>query len=573
MLEDLIEEMIAALKDMARTVDSGEIATICKNLTSSSNEAIIETIAETLLEVVGDDLEDMTERKYDREIKKYGTIAAETCVLEVVIKERLRDELTRKEELAFKESSEAYHELIESVSTRRKSNRSRNRDRDDNDRGNRNRNKNRNDRGNRKSNRDRKNDRDGDRNHSNKRDNADGSYDDSRSNSRNNRSEVEVEDELGLEENQIISQDNYALLPRHLRDVPMYYAGLEKLVYSNETVTVATLGDNFKMDYQKHRTDLYLSPNRVPENVGKTAEMVEKDLLEAAQKNVKAFIEKPVDKNNPEKDNITFSDFAKVQTNNVTLEGVYEMDLPLFGAESMVRQGVSENLGKDNLNEGVVSVAIRQVIGFIPVDFINGKDAGGEQLVTKFKATAAALVVGPNFSLIKDLLEIGSNLLQADGYESLHRVVNQAVCDAITVSAKVSVKTESLLNDWDGIIGFIDSMEKEDPNIGTAIMTNAGWALPTISIVEDKVTIIRNYIFLPFSKNELTFASTTRYGTIDPSNKKELFEAVDKMFEINQTKIGYAGFTTLVTSDNGLIYVIPNKSLTKHKGYYLTKEI
>lgn len=577
--DELEAEVLDNLETMEDTVDSPEIANICLNMGSKANAEVIEVVINNLLDAVEDDLNEMSDRKLERTIEQYGQMIAECIVHDVAVKKRLKRELTNKEYDAFAASASKYYDLLDELETggNRRSRRNRRTSNRDDDcergkRGNRNRRGN-NDRGSRKrSDRDDRNQNRADRNHSNIRDQVE----ETRS-TRTTAHEEDLEtisDGVNLEVNEIITKANMDALPKHLRDLPLYYVGLEKLVYTGEQVEVATLGDNFTVDYQKHRTDLYLSPNRKPENVAKTIEMVEKDLLAAAQKTIKAYVEKSAAEKDPGVGKAVVDNvFNKFKGGCVTLEGVYEMDLPVFGYESLVRQMVSENLEKPNLNGGVISVAIRQIVGFIDSEFLDTENVEGIEQLQKFKQLSTVLGITGTFKQLREFLELASIMFAPDSYENIHRLFNQVVCDAITVSAKISVKTKTLLNDFDDIMKFIDSMEKEDPNIGAVILSNLGWALPRFTIEENQVQVIRNYVFLPFSKNEMVFGSPNRYATIDETNKKELFEAVDKIHEINHAEIGYTAFTTLVTSDNGLIYAIPNKGLTKCKGYYLTEEI
>lgn len=68
----------------------------------------------------------------------------------------------------------------------------------------------------------------------------------------------------GLDDRDVLTNKNAYLLEAGLRDTPIYYAGLEKLIYNAETnaLDIVIFGENIKVDYEEHRTDLYLQPNR-----------------------------------------------------------------------------------------------------------------------------------------------------------------------------------------------------------------------------------------------------------------------------------------------------------------------
>lgn len=565
--KDLLTASLDAIESLETKFNSRDIEDICVSLGASKNREIFENVVDEILVVKEDDLAEGTDREYRRMLDDYGIMIAEYILLSVILDRRLKSKLTDRELDRLEQSASEFNDIVEDG-------RRRNRDRDRDREPKRNRRDRGRDRGRGRDNNRRSRSRDRDRDGDELRVNRDRSAD-RRSEHKDHHEEETVAQETvstELEQNSILTADNFSAIPKYLRDLPLYYVGLEKLVYKDDAVEVVVFGENFNVDYQKHRTDIYLSPNRQPQHAAKTLEAMEEDLLEASKKSVKAFIDK--DTFARERPNEPYIEIpAPITAKNAVVQGVYLIDEPILGFESIVRETLADSMGKDSLNHGVMALTAKQIVSPIPGDFTDGKDPELTKLFESFKNVCNMISVSTTFQQIKDMLELASDILPADGYETFHRIVNQAVCDAITVSTKLSVVTKTLLVDIDEVVAFVDNMSKEDPNIGAVIFSNLLWALPKFFIEDDAVYAVRNYIFLPFSKNELVYGSPTRYATIDEQNKQGLFAVVDKLFNINQAEIGYDAFTTIVTTDNGLLYVLPNKSSTKVKSYYVIKEI
>lgn len=574
--EDLIYETEEALKSIEKNVSSNAIARVCINLLEPENEEILIKVAADLYDALEDAYEEYSDHRLDRAIKNHGRMMAETIILDVAKENKLLRDLSEREEDRFSDSAETYYKLLDEGNqrSRRGSRRNSGRNRDDRDdrssRGRTNRNSRDNDRSRRRARGDV--DERTDRNQSDKRE----PLERPKNKDQAPTSDVVVSNSPTLGDKEVITKKNYEQLPKHLLDLPMYYVGFEKLIYTDDQVHVVQLGDNFKVDYEKHRTDLFLSPNRKPvSHTANVVEMLEKDLLEAAKNNIKAFVEKEGQAAGAgtSEDNPLEYTMAKVTKPSVVLDGVYDLGLPLFGYESSVRTGLASSLGKDDLNTGIVAASIQHIVASIPKEWYDEVDTGMFAQYQQFKLLCSMTKTMSNLKLVRELLTLASEVLPADCYEDFHRLINQAVCDAITVSTKVSVTTKSVLTDFDALLEYISNAEKEEPSLGLVISTNLSLAMPIIEVNEGDVHISRNFVFLPFSKNELIFGSVHRYATIDEVNKKELFSVVDKIFEVSTRELKYSPLTTLITSDNAIIYVFPNKGSTKVNSYYLTKEI
>lgn len=562
--EDLFETVLDQLEAMEKTVRSGEIANICASLMAPANEEMVDKITGDLYDCQEAAYQDIDDRRLDRVLKSHGRIIAEVLVMHASKDQGVDRDLTDREFEHFSASVENYFKILDE-GKRRTSRRDRDDDRDKRSsrRGARN---NDTDRARRRSRGEPKGR--SDRNQSDKRDTV------QRDSIREEKQVTQVTTSKTLNENEIITSDNFSSLPKHLLDLPLYYVGLEKLAFTGETVTVFESGENFKVNYEKHRTDLYLTPNRAPINGPKTIEALEKDLLEAAQKTVKAFTEKeylePVKEGEDPKLEITTNKYSQP---SLVLEGVYDLGLPLYGYEPTVRNCVATALGKTDLSDGVVAAAIQSVLTTVSNDFITGSDSGMLKEYENFKLLCVSMRSFPSLPSVKGVLEAAYNILAVDAFSDLNRLLTQAVCDAITVSTKVSVTTPALLVDYDGVMEYISQVEKEEPSIGVVISANLGLTIPMLEFVDNVITVVRGYIFLPYSKNELVFGSPHRYATVDETNKKDLFNTIDKLSEASVAEIGYFPYTTILTADNAGIMVMPNKSSNKKKSFYLVKTV
>ena len=158
-------------------------------------------------------------------------------------------------------------------------------------------------------------------------------------------------------------------------------------------------------------------------------------------------------------------------------------------------------------------------------------------------------------------------------YDIIHRIYNAAVCNALSVSLKLGIKTDSIVRSWSDIETLINNAYLEQPQIVPVIEMNLQAAIPTFYEDIETLSIVRNYIFLPISQNEFSISSPVRYGTINKSVRPELFGVIQKLTKVNLPQDTFKAYTTIVTNDNCSIPVFKNRSLVTDVGFYACKPI
>lgn len=554
-LSELVKETRRAMETIGRDARSRRVEDVCLDLARNMGTATIEDLAQPIVVVAADEVERCSAREEEDLIARYALIVAETIVLTALEKERLDDELALRDHDNMKESRRKWERLMEEAKDIEDRDRVRGRDRGrDRDRGSR-RDRDR-DRGSR-----RNRDRDSGRHSNSFERDGDGREDRKDDHDRDTSKREEIMEET-LKDGDVITASNYALLPSVARDVPFYFAGVEELVFSSDRnkVVPVILDGGFKMNYDKHRTDVWLAPNREPKNIPLKIEDLETRMKKAAEERVNAFV-----KNEKVEDGVEEYSFAKFKIeNDVLIEGVYSSFLPALGAEREFREQTAELIESPLFNEQLVAISCLHCVS----DLENIDRTGDDYL--KFIDTLAAMSMEPKLVDIKTALELAANLFDAPTYDVIHTMYNDAVCNALSASLKLGIKTTNVLDAWTSIEKLVDETAAEQPNIVPIIQMNLCAALPTMfESPALGLAVYRNYIFLPMAKSDLSIASPVRYATLYKSNREEMYNLINKLLTTNVPAETYKPYTTLVTTDNYTIPLFKNRGLVHDAGYYV----
>jgi hypothetical protein len=364
-----------------------------------------------------------------------------------------------------------------------------------------------------------------------------------------------------------IGKSNYAALPDHCKDLPFYYAGLENLVFRDEPprVTVNVLDGDFKVHYDKHRTDTYLSNNRDTVSAASTLDHLDKQLKDAAQNKVEAYIAQQATAGDDTSQELTINKINL--TKSCVVSGVYNIMTGIFQSESAVRDILVDSFG-DKFNQQVTGVTFSHLI--YKADATTQATKDWEEL----RVLANSLAIDTKLPDVKALLELTQKFFDPQAYNDLYQVVNAAICNALSCSLKLGIRTNSVLNDWAGIEKLIQDQYVAKPHIIGMINTNLAAGLPSLIFGDDgEVTMLRNFIFLPVSKNEFTVASPIRYATINKSVRPELYGFIQKLLTTNIPPETYKALTTLVTLENESLTVCTNRDLISDSGFYVFQPI
>ncbi len=551
-LDKLVDEARASLGDLIRNAATRDVENALDRLDRGLDTRALEEIVYPVKEVYGRDAERASDRDFDDMVKKYGRIVAEATALQCLNEYRLTRDLTRKEEDNLRSSMDRYGEIVDDA--KREARRS---DRRDDDRRDDSRRSRRNDRDDKKRHTS-SFERDGDERKSNREEGR-------RNESRRQEKEEEIIVEK-LNDGEVITGQNYALLPSVLKDLPFYYVGIEELVYSEDQkkVLVQVLEGDRMFNYEKHRTDIFLSPNRDPNNIGMVVEDLDKKMKEASLNKVKAFIEEEENKDKPELEHST--KVIKITKSSV-LDGIYDAHNRAIGAEHELRDLLTEVIEEPKWDEHVIALTIEHRI-----DDLENIDRTSDEFV-EFIEITQRLSVETKLNDIKAALLIAQKIFCPATYDIIYRIYNDAVCNALSTTLKLGIKTTSILRDWSDIEKLINSVYEDNPQIVPIIDMNLCSALPTLFEASNGLCMYRNYIFVPVIKTDFTVASPIRYATINQSDRSEMFGVINKLLTTNVPQESYKALTTLVTLDNYSLPVFKNRTILNDSGYYVFQPI
>lgn len=560
-LDKLVDETRSVLGGIIRNAPSRDIRDALDRLERGLDNRAMEDIVYPVSQLYGSDAERATDREYDDMVKKYGEISAEAIVIQCLNEARLTRDLSRAEEDRYIQSLNMYGDIVSDAKRVGR--------RDDRDR----------DRG-----RDRDRDRDDsrrtrrDRDETNRHTNSfEREGDSTRRSSRNDsrkevertrREPVEIVEVETLKDGERITVDNFVLLPPLAKDVPIYFAGIEKLVYSEDKklAVVEILEGDQIVNYEQHRTDIYLSPNRKPNNIAMSIEDLEKKTKEASLNRVKAFIEKEEGK----EENFEDSPIRKITySKSCVLDGIYSLQCRPQGAEFELREMLNEVIETPNFEEHVVAVTIEHLI-----DDLEGVDRLSEDYI-EFLEITQRLSNETKLNDVHSALLLAQRIFSPTTYDTIYRLYNDAVCNALSASLKLGISTQSVLRDWKDIEKLVNGIYEENPQIVPIIDMNLCSALPTIFESEAKsgLSIYRNYIFLPVLQANFTIASPVRYATLNQSARPEMYAVVNKLLTTNVPQESFKALTTLVTLDNYSLPLVKNRGLLADSGYYVFSPI
>lgn len=547
-IDAIFNAAIDRLRDHERNISDKEAGEVASILQGSKYERDIEDTVRDLYDVNEDNLRDMSDREFDKETRRLGTMVADSFMHLALRNAGILKYISEDEERDLDRANRALERELSGGSSRRGR-----RDRDDNDRGSR-----------RRGGRDRDDERGGRRRRGNDRNrNAsterttrherDEPEDNGRRNSRDEDSrppEPQVTQPTKLEDRTVITKADIFRLPMSQRDLPMYYAGLEKLVYNaeQERVEVVVFAENIQVDYELHRTDLYLGPNRGYRNVAKTAEELEKQLAKAAETRVRAFIE-----DEGAEQTVTENTVENRRPINtpICIDGQYAIDAPIVGGEQIIREQLAEIYG-DKVNNTVYTVNIQHSIGEIKPRV----EGANDEVVTNFINKTANLGQLVNLSVLREWLLAAQDVLTSYQYDHLHKMVNDVVCNALTATKKAGITTPSWLVDYDPIVKLVSAETDKESNFPMLLMNNLTMMLPNISVGDGTLIATRSYIFLPFSKNDIVFATPGAYGVISNNERPQLFNLLKSIKEANTVE-GIRPWYTIVTNEDASLNVRP----------------
>ncbi|WP_087548152.1 hypothetical protein [Acinetobacter sp. WCHA39] len=356
---------------------------------------------------------------------------------------------------------------------------------------------------------------------------------------------------ISLQDKDIVNKYNYELLLNNCKELPFYYAGLECLVYHKDItkVMVEKLEDESEINYCKFQDDLYLRSNRQPIQLSLAIDKLNQKLKAASQNKVNV------------------QDMVG-NSRNCVISGFDEPLVRVIGAEEKIRKDIAEFIG-ESFNDQVVGISLSHQFN---TKFLSKKI--NRKKWDEFSSLAHNVAGDTSLLGVRQLLEFAMIFFDKQSYNDLYKIYNSAVCNALTCSLECNIKNISILDDWEYVENLIKKYEVNQPYIVGRINTNLAAGLPSLIFSEnDKIDMLRNYLFLPISKNEFTVASPLHYATINKSVRPELYGAIYKILTTNIPPEWYKALTTIVTLENESLTVFYNRDLINDSGFYIFKPI
>ena len=564
-VKQVVRDELSAMSEDIKNPDAADLIYRTEsNLTSDALSRAVEPVI-VLNERKADRIS--TER-YDELVEELGSLVAEAIAYEALYADRrLRDvskeleDILKRSAAKFSDICKEYEDSDDRGSSRRGSNR---RDRDEDSEVSR-----------RGSNRRKKGDRRGDKDqrrggrhvNSYERDEEPDSRRDDEDREERPAREERVVRETKVHDGDEIGKSNYSSLPDGCKDLPFFYAGLENLVFRDEPprVIVNVLEGDFKVNYDQHRTDTYLANNRDPVSAGVTIDNLDKQLKEAAQNKVEAYITQFKGEDTDKTEEVVVNNLAL--SKSCVVSGVYNISCGVYQSEAVVRDALIEMLG-NKFNKQATAVTFSHLIYKADETIQATKD--WEEL----RSIADSLAIDTKLPDVKTLLELAQKFFDPQSYDDLYQIVNVAVCNALSCSLKLGVRTHSVLNDWSAIEKLIQDQYVSKPHIVGMINTNLAAGLPSLIFGDEgEVRMLRNFIFLPVSKNEFSVSSPIRYATLNKSVRPELYGFIQKLLTTNIPPETYKALTTLVTLENESLTVHTNRDLISDSGFYIFQPI
>lgn len=561
-IDDLMEETKVELKQLARNSTCRELEDTILDVATGISTRNLKKVLVPIDSLFSRKADKADDDEYDDLVERYAVVAAKALAYQAITQQQLQRSLDREDKNDYLTACEKYDGYVEEYqdkdrdrdrpSSRKESRRDR--DRDD-------------DRPRRKSRRDAEGSRD---RHTNSFE-RDGEEKPDRTTRRSSRKEEPVIDDVvveeTLDENAVVTVSNYHLLPPVAKDIPIFFAGVEELRFNKDTnaVNVTILDGDFKVNYEKHRTDLYLSGNREVKNIAISVEVLEKKLAEAATNRIKAFVDEQAKAQTETDTEIPVKNTPI--TKSTILEGNFRIEGSALGYEEHVRAACLDLVTNPNAEDYVIGLSV--IHDIVRLDEVDRTSSD----YIEFMEGVANLAVETKFADIKSVLAAAARVFTSAQYDIIHRIYNAAVCNALSVAMKIGIKTDSIVRNWEDIENLIKSTYIEQPQIIAVIEMNLCAALPTFFEDVETLSLIRNYIFLPISANEFTISSPVRYGTINKSARPELYGVINKLLTTNVPPETFKAYTTLVTNDNASIPVFKNRNLVTDSGYYACKPI
>lgn len=563
-IKQIVRDELSAMSEDIKNPDAADLIYRTEsNLTSDALSRAVEPVValnERRAERISID-------RYDELVEELGSLVAEAIAFEALQADRRLRDVSKELEDILKRSAAKFSDICKEYEDSDDRGNRRRRDRDEDSEVSRRGDKRR-----------KKNDRRGDKDqrkggrhvNSYERDEEPDSRRDE--DEREDREERPVREERVVRETKVhdsdeIGKSNYSSLPDGCKDLPFFYAGLENLVFRDEPprVTVNVLEGDFKVNYDQHRTDTYLANNRDPVSAGVTIDNLDKQLKEAALNKVEAYITQHKGEGDDKTEEVVVNNLAL--NKSCVISGVYNISCGVHQSEAVVRDALIDMLG-DKFNKQATAVTFSHLIFKADETIQATKD--WEELRT----VADSLAIDTKLPDVKALLELTQKFFDPQSYNDLYQVVNAAVCNALSCSLKLGVRTHSVLNDWSGIEKLIQDQYVSKPHIVGMINTNLAAGLPSLIFGDDgEVRMLRNFIFLPVSKNEFSVSSPIRYATINKSVRPELYGFIQKLLTTNIPAETYKALTTIVTLENESLTIHTNRDLISDSGFYIFQPI
>lgn len=569
-ISDLEQKTRNILIDLSEDIRNGDASVMVYEIEGRTSRGQMEEILIPVVARHEERIQSLDDDRYEKMVSNLATVVAETLAYDVLSKNRMIRSVTETMEKELKESAATYMDIVRAYEDDESSHHSRSRERNRSERG-RERERRR-DRSRTNTRYERDEDVSGRSSSRAERDDPeDTGFGRTRERTRNRgetRSRREEEQPMtqevqnNLSRGERITKHNFALLSRAFKDVPFHYVGFERPVWDGEKVIIETLElEEFPVDYEKHRTDLYLSPNRATDNPGKAVESIERKLQDASETFVKAFIVKVNEETKEEECEVAEINVGK----SCLVEGYYCFSqLELWGGERSLRSYLQEYL--PNMNNEVVGVSVKHNLLPLTEEIRNSEGyATFMEKVDIFTLGAARL------GTTKELLEAAAKFMNADAYDQLFQVINNAVFNTLSCSLKLGVKAASFIDSWTSIEKLLRDSFEGNPLLSGVINTNISSMVPTIFIEDGQICISRNYIFLPVSKNELIIGSPIRYATIPSKTRPELFRCISKLAALNHEVP--RPLVSMVTLENESLLISQNYEAIDDAAYYIFQPI
>ena len=371
---------------------------------------------------------------------------------------------------------------------------------------------------------------------------------------------------ISLKDGDIVTKANFPGLIGDNRDVPFYFAGLEALEVRDGTVHLTVLDGSFEVNYEKHRTDVYLEKNRAISNTGPTLDKLAKDMQIAAKNRIKAYIDKAESTTEAAETGKEINSVKITQPTVITGEYEFDDNVSILDGETTIKKILAEYLGDDYL-EHPVGISVTHTVYEATDSEINTVEW------ERFKQATQEAYFETDLQKTKTVLLQAQNVLSPAAYTTYFRIVNDVICNILTCLVKYGVKTNNVLDSWDDIMALIEREKENHEELEDDISTMTSAGMPLFNFEGNAVTLTRHYIFLPVTKSELSIASPVRYATLKRTDRESLYDMCRAVCQGSPIAEGRSPLKTIVTSDNCSLMYLHHSNYPASKMYYVFEPI